>query len=371
MRIELEHVQDLARGAAILGTGGGGDPYLGALMLRQAIEDHGPVELVDVETLGDDDFVAPFGMMGAPTVLVEKIPNGEEMVAALRTLERFRGEQARALMCAEVGGINALIPLVLAARCGLPVVDGDGMGRAFPQLQMTTYHIHGVPAGPMVMADEYSNTVLVASAQASEIERLGRSMVVAMGGSTSICLYPMRGRDAKRSLVRGTVSLALELGRQVREARGASADPFDRMLEYLRGTQYYKHCRLLFTGKIVDLLRETLGGFAMGKVLLEGTGDCAGRRVSLQFQNEHLVAREGGQVLCIVPDLIAVLDAATAEPITTEGLRYGQRVAVVGISAAPIMRSPEALAVFGPQAFGLPDPFVPLELLAPCTPASS
>jgi hypothetical protein len=363
MKITLEHVQDLARGAAILGTGGGGDPYLGGLMLRQALQDHGPVELVDVDTLGDDDFVAPFGMMGAPTVIVEKIPNGAEMVAALRTLERFRGQQARALLCAEVGGVNALLPLVLAARCGLPVVDGDGMGRAFPQLQMTTYHIHGVPAGPMVMADEYANTVLIDSAQSSEVERLGRSMVVAMGGSTSICLYPMQGRDAKRSLVRGTLSLALGLGRTVREARGGSGDPFEAMLGYLRGTDYYQHCRVLFIGKTVDLLRETLGGFSMGRLLVEGTGACAGRRLSLQFQNEHLVAREGDRVLCIVPDLIAVLDAATAEPITTEGLKYGQRVAVVGISAAPIMRSPEALAVFGPQAFGLSDPFTPLERL--------
>jgi DUF917 family protein len=363
MKITLEHVQDLARGAAILGTGGGGDPYLGGLMLRQALQDHGPVDLVDVETLGDDDFVAPFGMMGAPTVIVEKIPNGAEMVAALRTLERFRGQQARALLCAEVGGVNALLPLVLAARCGLPVVDGDGMGRAFPPLQMTTYHIHGVPAGPMVMADEYANTVLIDSAQSSEIERLGRSMVVAMGGSTSICLYPMQGRDAKRSLVRGTISLALGLGRTIREARSGSADPFAAMLGYLRGTDYYQHCRVLFTGKTVDLLRETLGGFSLGKLVVEGTGGFAGRSLSLQFQNEHLVAREGERVLCIVPDLIAVLDAATAEPITTEGLKYGQRVTVVGISAAPIMRSPEALAVFGPQAFGLTDPFTPLERL--------
>ena len=133
-------------------------------------------------------------------------------------------------MCAEIGGINALLPLVLAARCGLPLVDGDGMGRAFPQLQMTTYHIGGVSAGPMIMADEYCNAVVINSDRAIEIERLGRSMVVAMGGSTNICLYPMHGDDAKRTLVRGTVSLALELGRTVREARGGGGDPFAALL---------------------------------------------------------------------------------------------------------------------------------------------
>lgn len=363
MKIGLEHVEDLARGAAILGTGGGGDPYIGTLMLRQAIEDGLPVELADVETLGDDDLAVPFAMMGAPTVIVEKIPNGAEMVAALRTTERFIGAPARAVLCAEIGGINALLPLVLASRCGLPVIDGDGMGRAFPQLQMTTYNIFGVPAAPMVMADEYCNTVLVQSDAALEVERLGRAMVVAMGGSTNICLYPMRGRDARRSMVRGTLTLALGLGRAVREARRGGGDPFAGLLGYLRSTPYYQHCCALFAGKTVDLLRETRAGWAMGKVVVEGTGSYSGRRCHVQFQNEHLVAREGDRVLAIVPDLIAILDAATAEPITTEGLKYGQRVVVLGISAAPIMRSPEALAVFGPQAFGFKEAFTPLETI--------
>ncbi len=85
MKIGLEHVEDLACGAAILGTGGGGDPYIGSLMLRQAIRDHGPIDLVDVEELGDDDFVVPFAMMGAPTVIVEKLPNGTGWVELFRS----------------------------------------------------------------------------------------------------------------------------------------------------------------------------------------------------------------------------------------------------------------------------------------------
>jgi uncharacterized protein len=365
MKIGLEHVEDLARGAAILGTGGGGDPYIGALMLRQAIRDHGPIDLIDVEQLGDDDFAVPFAMMGAPTVLVEKLPNGGEMVAALRALERYRSEKARAILCAEIGGINALLPLVLAARTGLPVVDGDGMGRAFPQLQMVTYHIFGVPAAPMVMTDEYSNSVLFECASSFDVERLSRHLVVAMGGGSNICLYPMHGRDAKRSMVRATISLALGLGRTIREARRSSGDPFAAVLAYLRTTPYYQHCRVLFEGKTIDLLRETKAGWALGRVSIDGTGSCAGRRLDVQFQNEHLIAREGDRVRTIVPDLIAMLDAATAEPITTEGLKYGQRIKVLGVSAAPIMRSPEALAVFGPQAFGLGYPFTPVEVLNP------
>lgn len=365
MKIELDDVADLARGAAILGTGGGGDPYIGGLMLREALLEGHAVELIDVESLGDDALAVPFGMMGAPTVIVEKIPNGAEMVSALRAIETYLGASAEAVMCAEIGGLNALVPLVVGARCGLPVLDGDGMGRAFPQLQMTTYHIFGVSAAPMVMADEYSNTVLIQSTRASELERLGRQMVVAMGGSCSISLYPMHGRDAKRSMVRGTLSVALGLGRAVRTAARTSNDPVLKVMEYLRATSFYRHCRVLFQGKSVDLQRETKGGFSVGRLTLAGNDDWQGRHCELEFQNEHLVAREGDRVLAIVPDLIAVLDTATAEPITTEALKYGQRVTVLGVSAPPIMRSPEALAVFGPKCFGLEEPFVPLEQLNP------
>jgi len=66
-----------------------------------------------------------------------------------------------------------------------------------------------------------------------------------------------------------------------------------------------------------------------------------------------------------VPDLICVLDAETAEPITTEGLRYGQRVRVIGISTPDMMRTPEALAAFGPGAFGIDEEFVPVEQTLP------
>ena len=41
--------------------------------------------------------------------------------------------------------------------------------------------------------------------------------------------------------------------------------------------------------------------------------------------------------------------------------KVGQRIKVLGVSAPPILRTPESLAIMGPQAFGLDEPFVPLE----------
>ena len=143
-----EDLLDLARGAAFLGTGGGGDPYIGRLMVERAIAEGGRVVLVPLEEVPDDWFVIPTAMMGAPTVMIEKIPRGDEAVASLRALERHLGRRADATMPIECGGINSTMPLVVGARTGLPVIDADGMGRAFPELQMETFHVYGVPGTP-------------------------------------------------------------------------------------------------------------------------------------------------------------------------------------------------------------------------------
>ena len=87
---------------------------------------------------------------------------------------------------------------------------------------------------------------------------------------------------------------------------------------------------MLFQGKISDLERRTTQGFARGNVTIEGMGQYNGDRMRIEFQNENLIARIDGEVVCIVPDLICVVDTERGEPITTELLRYGFRVTVLG-----------------------------------------
>ncbi len=359
--LSLEQLPDLARGAAILGTGGGGDPRIGRLLVEQAIRANAPVTVLDPDEVDDDAFVIPTAMMGAPTVMVEKIARGTEALAALRALESHLGRRADATMPVECGGMNSMIPLVVAARAGLPVVDADGMGRAFPELQMETFFVYGVQGSPMSIAGERDETVVIdTGADSRRMEWLARGVTIRMGGASHIAEYSMSGTDVKRTAVPRTLSLGLALGRAVREAREAHADPVDALRTALAAT-IYTHLRVLFRGKVVDVERRTMEGFARGTVRFASfEGDS---RLEITFQNEHLVAVVDGKVLCTVPDLICVLEDDTAEPITTEGLRYGQRVTVVGISTPDLMRTPEALAVFGPACFGLGVPFRPVEEL--------
>jgi len=355
-----DHLEDLARGAAVLGTGGGGDPYVGRLLVREAIREHGPVAILDPADLADDALVVPTAQMGAPTVVHEKLPNGAEPELALRALEKHLGTRADATMPIECGGINSMIPLAVGARLGLPVVDADGMGRAFPELQMETFGVYGIPGSPMAIAGERGETAVIdTGADNRRMEWLARGVTIRLGGVAHIAEYSMLGADVKRTAVPRTLSLALTVGRAIRFAREANADPVAALATALRDT-LYSHLRVLFRGKVSDVERRTEDGFARGRAV--ATSFDGGHRLEIQFQNENLVAFVDGELRCLVPDLICVLEAESAEPITTETLRYGQRVTVIGISTPPLMRTPEALATFGPAAFGLKHDFVPVEV---------
>lgn len=260
-------------------------------------------------------------------------------------------------MPTEVGGINSTIPLYVAARLGIPVVDADGQGRAFPELQMETFAIHDVPGTPMGIADEKDDYATIMTDDHHRMERIARGITIRFGGTAYFANYPMSGADVKRSSVKHTLTLATRIGRTIRTARSKKLDPFEELVRLMATTEY-SVARQIFTGKIVDLDRQIKDGFTLGKVTIES--DTSSERCVISFQNENLVARTEDAVLAIVPDIIAVLDAETAIPITNETRRYGQRVSVMAVGVPPIMRSERALRQFGPRAFGLQDEFVAL-----------
>ncbi|MGV2902412.1 DUF917 domain-containing protein, partial [Microbacterium sp. AGC62] len=199
------HIDGLARGAAVLGTGGGGDPYIGALLARQALTS-GDVTVVGLDEVPDDALVLFVAMMGAPTVMVEKLPSLAEVVEPVKALSVHLGRPITHIACAEVGGVNSTIPIAAAAALGLPLVDADGMGRAFPELQMVLPTLYGVTASPLAFSDEKGNTGVLQTVDNSWTERIARVACVEMGCSVMISGFSMSGTAARESLVAGSLS---------------------------------------------------------------------------------------------------------------------------------------------------------------------
>ena len=346
-----QELEWLSLGAAVFGAGGGGDPLMGTLMAQQAIRTHGPATMVGLDTLDDDDLILPVAMVGAPTVMVEKFMSGDEGDRIRERIENEIGRKVAALSSAELGGVNGVIPFAWAATSGLPIVDCDLMGRAFPELQMTTAAVAGVDINPVVITDERGNLVSFTTVTPKWAETLVRTVVGAMGGEASMCLYPMTVAQAKQAAIVNSMSRALEVGRLLHEAED---DPVAALCEAVEGFS-------LVVGKVTDVNRQTTEGFAKGSATIEGTGADAGRTFRMEFQNENAVLFEGDSVVASVPDIITAVDVHTARPIVTEQLRYGHRVSILALPCDPIWRTDEALAIVGPRTFNYDIDYIPVE----------
>lgn len=350
--ISADDLKSLALGAGILGTGGGTHPYLELLNIEKLYREGKQVSLLSPESLAEDDLVAEVGFMGAPLVTKERLPDPEQVLRPFRTMQRYAGCTFRAVMTSEIGGENGLLPFFVAALAGIPVLDADPRGRAFPEMQMSSFAIAGLPLFPVAMADIRHNEIIILRTMSPKwTERIGRRICTEVGSMLATCRPPRTGRQIRAHALHGSVSRAIRLGGAVRHARGAHLDPAASVLAAEPGIR-------LFAGKVIDVARRTTAGFVRGEARIEGVDDFAGRLFKVDFQNEFTIGWIDGSVVAMVPDLICILDALTGEAIGTETIRYGHRVAILSLPASHLLTDSRALETVGPRAFGYDLDFV-------------
>lgn len=352
--LHQREIEDIATGSAVLGTGGGGDPYLGKLAALQAIHQKGPLQLVKIDELDDDDLVVfPFGI-GSPVPFLERLTLDKELKVAYEAMQRWMGRKVGAIMSAEIGGMNSVVPFAVASQLDLPVIDGDGMGRAYPEIQLTTFTLYGHGAAPIVVGDSRGNAVVINSIDNFWAERLARPAAIEFGAIAGGWAFPITVGDLKEAAVLDTVTYAEEIGKAIRDAQTTHRDPIDAVTRVTNGFR-------LFNGRIVDVIRKQERGWTLGETTISGVDEFAGRTMTVRFQNEHLVVIENDEIIVSVPDLIAILDTERGDPITTENLRYGFRVSILGIPCDEKWRTPAGIELGGPRHFGYDIDFVPVE----------
>lgn len=301
---------------------------------------------MDPMALADDDMVAVVSKMGAPLVGQERLGDPVHLARAVEVMEDYLGKPFRAIMSVEIGGSNALSSFLAAAVLDRPVVNADAMGRAYPEAQMTSFAIGNLPMFPLSLVDVRDNEVIVTRAASWKwMERISRKVCTEVGSTAATCKAPRTGREVKEWGIHYTVTKATELGRAVMEARARHDDPVQAVLDHEGGKQ-------LFRGKVVDVARETTGGFLRGSTTIEGIDADRGSRMELAFQNEWAVAFRDGQPVAMTPDLLCLLDTISGGAIGTESVRYGQRVTVVALPAPELLTTPAGIAAVGPRAFG-------------------
>jgi DUF917 family protein len=216
------------------------------------------------------------------------------------------------------------------------------MGRAFPEMPMVSMEVAGINPSPCVMSDERGNVLTLHPVNGAWLEKLCRSTSVAFGGRAVSSEYLMSVREARYGAVRGTVSLAIRIGQAIANAQD---NPVSALLEAVKGYQ-------LIEGKVSDVDRRVTGGFTRGTATIDGLRGDSGSQLFLEMQNENLVALRDGALVASVPDIITVVDTQSGEAVSTEILRYGQRVTVIAFPCDPLWRSDRGLSLVSPRAFG-------------------
>ena len=192
--LSADDIEALAVGAWILGTGGGGSPYHGLLNMRRLYREGLRVTLMDPITLADDDEVAVVSYMGAPLVTQERLVDSRLIARSVELMEGYLGRKFRGVMAIEIGGGNSIQPLMAAAHLGIPVIDADAMGRAYPEAQMTTFAVGDLSPAPLTSVDPRGNEVIVSRvASWSWMERTSRKVCTEFGSIAATCKAPRTG----------------------------------------------------------------------------------------------------------------------------------------------------------------------------------
>src|SRR3712207_2393426 len=261
--LSLDDIEALAVGAWILGTGGGGSPYLGLLNMRRLYAEGHRVQLMPPEALGDDDWVAVVSNMGAPLVGQERLTDSRMIPRAVTLMEEHLGIAFRAVMALEIGGGNGVQPLMAAALLAIPVVDADAMGRAYPEAQMTSCAVGDLRPFPLTSVDPRGIESIVEKVPTWKwMERVSRKVCVEYGSVAATCKAPRTGREVKEWGIAHTTSKAIAIGRAVRDAQARHLDPIEAILAVEPG-------KVLFRGKVVDVERRTTEGFLRAAAAIE------------------------------------------------------------------------------------------------------
>lgn len=365
----LQDAEDLILGCLFLGTGGGGNAERGLRVAKAALEEGLSLRWVDVDEIPDDALtVQPYGMGSVAPVTQETLDEIQHaglqevfpltsLTEAVKELGGYLGRPIGCIVPAEPGAANLPEPLVVGARLGIPVVDGDYAGRCIPEEMQTTPFLFGYHSYPFSAVDRWGNiTICKYTQNPLMLERIGKFLAVAAFGNTSMASTALPGKEMKKILVRGTVTASLEIGRAIRRARQEARDPVDAALKVVGGWR-------LFEGVVVQKDWEDRDGYMFGTVEIDGDGGYTGHQLKVWFKNENHVSWLDGKPFVCSPDLLT-LAYEDGSGTSNTSIAEGEKVVAVGIKGVEAFRSPYGLErASGPRYFGFDIDYVPVEEL--------
>lgn len=358
-------------GAGILGCGGGGGARGGMSYIEDVLKKGLKFQLAGISELPKDKRLCTISGVGGGVSREDRervapyrqmFPRTGDRAQRLRKVDKelsdYIGEEIYSYIPSETGPGNGVMPMYMNAIMGKPSVDGDGCGRAKPEIGISLTHVVGIPITPIVMVTPFNETVIVKTAVDDyRGEDITRFIAVASGGGVTAARCPARVEEYEKAIAKGQVTRCMKIGAAIRKAREKGGDPVEAFREEAKA---YK----IFEGKVSSFEMEGRRGFNWGNWHIEGTDEFEGKRLRIWLKNENLVSWLDDEPYVVCPDLICVVDPETCEGFSnfTRGEGYnGKSVVVFGISAIEQWRTPKGIEILGPKHFGFDIEYRPIE----------
>ena len=364
--LDKQNLYDILYGCTILGTGGGGSLQKGLELIDSALAMGKSFKLVDFSEVPDDAWIATPYMCGSisPTTpeleaqyaQLPKLDDPEPLLA-YKALEAYFGKEFYGVISTELGGGNTAEALYVAALLDRYIIDADPAGRSVPELQHSTYYIYDLPIHPLACANQFGDTAILTNVVNDlRAEALVRAMAVASKNRMGVADHPVQAKVLRDAVIQGAINQAWKIGEVFRQAKesGQLAAP----LVAGAGNGF-----ILFQGRVSQHHYDTIDGFTVGDVYIQGEGEYAGSQYHIWFKNENLMAWRDGQVDATTPDLISIFNDDANEPNLNPYFSEGMRSSVIGLPAPTQWRTPRGLELLGPGHFGFDVPYVPIEEL--------
>ncbi|MBB4193548.1 hypothetical protein GGE45_003312 [Rhizobium aethiopicum] len=347
-------VEAAVKGGSVYAAGGGGWADHGR-MLGLAAVTIGKPELVSVDELRDDDWVATAAAIGAPASTTPWEMQGVDYVKAVQLLQEALGEKLSGLIIGQNGKSSTLNGWLPSAILGTKVVDAVGDIRAHPTGDMGSIGMAASPE-PMIQTAVGGNRAenryieLVVKGATAKISPVLRAAADQSGGFIASCRNPLRAAYVRKHAALGGISMALALGEAIitAEKRGGSA-VIDAICKTTSG-------HILAEGVISrkDVV-YTKEAFDIGTIAV-GSGD---KSVTLHVMNEYMAVDDaGGERLATFPAVITTL-SPEGEPLSVGQLQEGMHVFILHV---PMDIIPLSASVLDPTVYPVVEKAMGIEI---------
>ena len=339
--LRREELTSIVYGSRFYGGGGGGSAEEG-LALIEAMYAEDPdacIKMIDIDEMEDDPKVVStmIAALGSPVATKGRTFQDESVNAVKGMSEeaRFLGKELKYVYSGEMGGGNTMLPLYAAWKCGLPIIDTDGNGRAVPELNTGLLPVHGVPTSPVILASEAGDTMVARTEDPMDgaaCEKIARYMCQAFDQGIGFAAWMMNKEQHLAASALGQMTLAVEVGDILRKTPAAEA--VDKLKSYFAAKEIPFEA-IVSEGTIVDIEIDSAGGFDTGVTTVRADN---GEEFKVIFQNENLYVQADGETLVTIPSIISTLDltdAKNAVPVSNSETYVGQKIALTATKADP------------------------------------